>query len=109
MPLLRGIARTAAIAGTATAVSNRVRVGKGIGGHNKTSSSTRNNKVRPSAAAGTSPRPRSHRTAEGPRRTQVSGHPHRSRIRDAEGEDPWLLNRSQFRGAAYGGRIETTN
>ena len=41
MPLLRGIARTAAIAGTATAVSNPRRVGSKIGGRSKTSSSTR--------------------------------------------------------------------
>ena len=43
MPLLRGIARTAAIAGTATAVGNRSRAASRIAGLNKRTSSTRSN------------------------------------------------------------------
>ena len=43
MPLLRGIARTAAIAGTATAVSNRVSRRQGTAGHNKKTAEPSNN------------------------------------------------------------------
>ena len=93
MPLLRGIARTAAIAGTATAVSNRVsRRQQNRWAQQEEQQYAQQPQYAPPPAAGTCARP--HRTAEGARRAQVSGHPHRGRIRGSEGEGSGVLRES---------------
>ena len=81
--LLRGVARTAVIAGTATAVSNRVsrRQGQRWAQQEAPADS------RPRAA----PRPRRRRrvddrSAQGAGRAEKPGHPHRGGVRGAEGQ-----------------------
>ena len=86
MPLLRGIARTAAIAGTATAVSNRVsrrQQNRWAQQEQKQNAQQPQYAQQPTAtaatvrtAAGRSTCSRSDRGAEGARRAQISGHPH---------------------------------
>ena len=89
--LLRGVARTAAIAGTATAVSNRVSRRQANrwsqqGGRRGTTAAV-------PARARPAPRPRPargrpDRAAQGAGGAQEPGHPHRRRVRGAEGQDP---------------------
>ena len=90
MPLLRGIARTAAIAGTATAVSNRVsRRQQNRWAQQEDQQYAQQQQYAAAATAGTGSRP--HRAAEGSRRAQITGDPHRGRVRGPEGEDPVVL------------------
>ena len=90
MPLLRGIARTAAVAGTATAVSNRSAGAKGQRWQAKAEQERRRPPRRPPAPAPPppppDPGPRPHRPTQGPRRAEEPGHPHRRRVRGAEGQ-----------------------
>ena len=82
MPLLRGIARTAAIAGTATAVSNRVsrRQQNRWAQQEDQQYAQQQPQVRTAAPArGTGEGPG--RTAQRARRAQVAGDPHRRRVR----------------------------
>ena len=95
MPLLRGIARTAAIAGTATAVSNRVSRRQ----QNRWAQQEDQQyaQQQPQQYARAAPRGRRAGqgpggTAQGSRRAQVAGDPHRRRVRRPEGEDPGVLN-----------------
>ena len=95
MPLLRGIARTAAIAGTATAVSNRVSRRQ----QNRWAQQEDQQyaQQQPQQYAAARPRGRgagegSGGTAQRSRRAQVAGDPHRCRVRRPEGEDPGVLN-----------------
>ena len=107
MPLLRGIARTAAIAGTATAVSNRVsrrqqnrwakQEDQQYAQQQRTTTTVR---AAAAAAAGTGSRP--HRATEGSRRAQITGDPHRGRVRGPEGEDPVVLNLLLWAGSGEG-------
>ena len=91
MPLLRGIARTAAIAGTATAVSNRVsRRQQNRWAQQEDQQYAQQQPQRSTAAPACATGERHGRPAQRSRRTQVAGHPHRRRVRRAEGQDPGL-------------------
>ena len=83
--LLRGVARTAAIAGTATAVSNRVSRRQG----ERWAAAGRS----PAGAAAAAPAPAApaageldDRPAQGARRAEGPGHPHRGGVRGPEGQ-----------------------
>ena len=88
--LLRGVARTAAIAGTATAVSNRVSRRQGTMAAQEQQQYDQHQHApprgRPPAPAPTGRRPP--HGAEGARRAQGAGRADRSRVRGREGQDP---------------------
>ena len=97
MPLLRGIARTAAIAGTATAVSNRVsRRQQNRWAQQQDQQYAPQQQYRATTAV-RSPSPARGaseglgRTAQRSCGSQIAGDPHRGRVRGPEGEDPGRL------------------
>ena len=93
MPLLRGIARTAAIAGTATAVSNRVsrrQQNRWAQQEDQQYAQQQPQYAQQPQHAPSPPAARRRDPVEqlkGPRGTQVAGDPHRGRVRDPKGED----------------------
>ena len=99
--LIRGVARTAVVAGTATAVSNRVsRRQANRWSQQQEPQSTSSNRSTTSRHRRSTPsrlrlpRPRgtgSDRAADEAGRAQGPGHPHRRRVPGAEGEDPRLV------------------
>ena len=101
--LLRGVARTAVVAGTATAVSGRVqrRQAEKYADRDAQIAADREQAYEQQTAAAAAP-PRPGRTgrpgperhdpaAEGPGRAARPGHPHRRGVRRPEGEDPRVL------------------
>ena len=87
--LLRGVARTAVVAGPPPRFRTASPVARPIAGHSRKSSSTRQQQYAATAAgAGCAcARRRRHRHAvEGARRAEGAGDPHRRRVRRAKGE-----------------------
>ena len=84
--LLRGAARTAVIAGTATAVSNRVSRRQANRWVRQEEQDYQQGDL-PAAACGYAGQGHRH-PAEGTRRAEIPGHPDRRRVPGAEGEDP---------------------
>ena len=85
--LLRGVARTAVIAGTATAVSNRVSRRQGQRWAAAGSSQQAAEAAGPPPAAGATGRRLDDRPAQGARRAESPGDPHRGGVRRPEGQD----------------------
>ena len=83
--LLRGVARTAVIAGTATSVSNRVsrRQGRSLGAAGRTAAAAAGARRR---RAGRGRRRVDDRSAQGARRAESPGDPHRGGVRRPEGK-----------------------
>ena len=87
--LIRGVARTAVVAGTATAVSGRVARRQSHAGPSRSRPSPPSRRP-PSARPRPPPRGRPDRAAQGARRAPRQRRPHRGRVRGPEGEDPRL-------------------
>ena len=105
--LLRGVARTAVIAGTATAVSSRVSHRQSNAGPSRKRPAATGSwprRARPGRRARRR-RELDDRAAQGARRAESPGHPHRGGVRRAEGEAARLSGRSASR--AYPARFWT--
>ena len=88
MPLLRGIARTAVVAGTATAVSNRVsRRQANRWSQPEEPPSAQEQDAPAPVSPGRDPLDKLKKLGEAP----VTGHPHRHRVRGTEGQDPGVV------------------
>ena len=91
--LLRGVARMAVVAGTATAVSNRVSRRQASRWSQQEAAQPQYAEP-PPAAARRAEHERQASAAQGARRAEVQRRAHRCRVRGAEGEDPGGLNGS---------------
>ena len=91
--LLRGVARTAVIAGTATAVSNRVsrrQANRWAQQEEQQHAQEPQYYQQPPPAPARRPQ-EYHSPAEGASRIEIPGHPHRRRIPSPEGENPGFV------------------